>query len=196
MIARRLRHAFSACSAALRAWWLVRRHRARLGGKVRFRGGSPLVANQGHLVIGAMTEFDCRTYPIRLTVLPGATLEIGRGTFLNRGTAIAAAGSVRLGDHCLVGEWVSILDTDFHPVHADTPVRIAPVSIGRNVWLANRVTVLPGVTIGDHAVVGAGAVVAHDLPARAIAVGNPARVVGSVRGPDDFRRSHTPPPRS
>jgi acetyltransferase-like isoleucine patch superfamily enzyme len=56
----------------------------------------------------------------------------------------------------------------------------APVVLGRNVWLGANVTVLPGVTIGDDAVVGAGSVVTRNVPARTVVVGTPARVVRSL----------------
>ncbi len=55
-----------------------------------------------------------------------------------------------------------------------------PITIGDNVWLGGGAIVLPGVTIGDNTVVGAGAVVTKDLPADVIAVGNPARVIGTI----------------
>lgn len=181
--------AASTWAQTLRSWWFLRRHGLPATRGLRLVGRAPVVTLRGRLVLGAQVQIDSRLFPVRLTTLPGAVLEIGRGCYLNRGTALAAARSIRLGEDCLVGEWVSILDTDFHPVHADQPVAVGAVEIGRNVWLGNRATVLRGVRIGDHAVVGAGAVVTRDLPARAIAVGNPARVVGTVRGPDDFRRN-------
>ncbi|XXU96091.1 DapH/DapD/GlmU-related protein [Sorangium sp. So ce1153] len=55
-----------------------------------------------------------------------------------------------------------------------------PITIGNNVWLGPMVIVLPGVTIGDNTVVGAGDVVTRDLPADVLAVGNPARVIRSL----------------
>lgn len=183
------RSAAPAWTTALRAWWFCRRHGLPPARGLRLVGHAPALDLRGRLVLGAHVQLDGRLFPVRLTTLPGAVLEIGRGCYLNRGTAIAAARSVRLGEDCLVGEWVSILDTDFHPVHGDQPVAVSPVEIGNNVWLGNRATILRGVHIGDHAVVGAGAVVTHDLPARAIAVGNPARLVGTVRCDDSFRRN-------
>ncbi len=178
--------------AALRVWLFGRRPGVQIGRSLRLLGGQPVVSGGGHVLIADHVLIDNRLHPVRLTALAGATLAIGRGTFINRGAALAAAQSIRIGEDCLLGEWVSVLDTDFHPVHADTPIAIAPVAIGRNVWLGNRATVLRGVTIGDHAVVGAGAVVTRDVPARAIVAGNPARVVGTVRCDDTFRRASVP----
>lgn len=179
---------------ALRVWRFSRRAGVQIGHGLRLLGGAPVASGGGQVQIADHVSIDSRIFPVRLTALAGGTLSIGRGTFINRGAALAAARSVRIGEDCLIGEWVSVLDTDFHPVHADAPIAVAPVAIGRNVWLGNRATVLRGVTIGDHAVVGAGAVVTRDVPARAIVVGNPARVVGTVRCDNAFRRASVPFP--
>ena len=60
----------------------------------------------------------------------------------------------------------------------------ADVTIGNNVWLGGNVVICPGVTIGDNSIIGAGAVVTHDIPADSIAVGNPCHVIAEV--PDDW----------
>ena len=74
--------------------------------------------------------------------------------------------------------------TPWHPVAAgprrDKWEAASPITIGHNVWLGGGVIVLPGVTIGDNTVVGAGSVVTRDLPPDVVAVGNPARVVRTV----------------
>jgi acetyltransferase-like isoleucine patch superfamily enzyme len=77
---------------------------------------------------------------------------------------------------------VSIRDYDHRFADLAVPVRLqglitAPVVIGNNVWLGSKVSVLRGVRIGDNAIIGAGAVVTHDIPANAIAAGVPARVL-------------------
>ncbi|MFT3831401.1 MAG: acyltransferase [Opitutaceae bacterium] len=189
-----LPHRLRQFAATLRVWRFRRHAGVQAGHGLRLLGTAPVVTGGGQVRIADHVSIDSRLFPVRLSALTGGTLTIGRGTFINRGAALAAAQSVRIGDNCLLGEWVSVLDTDFHPVHADAPIAVAPVVIGRNVWLGNRATVLRGVTIGDHAVVGAGAVVTHDVPARAIVVGNPARVVGTVRCDDSFRRASVPFP--
>lgn len=58
------------------------------------------------------------------------------------------------------------------------------MTIGNNVWLGGNVVICPGVTIGDNSIIGAGAVVTHDIPADSIAVGNPCHVIAEV--PDDW----------
>jgi galactoside O-acetyltransferase len=78
-----------------------------------------------------------------------------------------------------------------HQIHghdqvvARNPITYGPIRIGRGAWIAGGATVLEGLSIGEGAVVGAGSVVAHDVPAFAVAMGNPARVV-------HYREGHAP----
>lgn len=115
---------------------------------------------------------------LELVTLPGGYLEVGNNVFINYGTSIVAASHVRIGNDCLIGTHVMIMDCDFHDVEDkgwDTGGR--PVLIEDGVWLGNRSIILKGVTIGRGAVVAAGAVVTRDVPARTVVAGNPARVV-------------------
>ena len=87
-----------------------------------------------------------------------------------------------IGENCLIAELVSIRDHDHAFLSTNIPIRdqgftIKPVSIGKNVWIAAKASIVKGVTIGDNVIVGANAVVCHDIPANAIAVGVPARVI-------------------
>lgn len=117
----------------------------------------------------------------------GSHITIGSHCFVNCGLTALDVASIAIGDHVQIGPNVQLL-TPTHPV--DPLLRRAgweaadPIVIGDNVWLGGGVIVLPGVTIGDDTVVGAGSVVVHDLPARVVAVGNPARVVKRM-APDD-----------
>jgi len=140
--------------------------------------GRVRVDNKGTILIGSHVRFQATVVAIELASMPGGILEIGDNTFVNYGVSISCHDSVRIGRHCLLGTYVNILDNTWHDVEDHTrlpPSR--PVVIEDNVWLGNRVIVLPGVTIGHDAVVGAGAVVAKDVPPRSVAVGVPARVV-------------------
>jgi maltose O-acetyltransferase len=113
-----------------------------------------------------------------LATFPGGVLEVGDRTFINYGVDIAATKLVHIGSDCLIGTHVIILDNDFHGITDRERVPEArPVIIANNVWIGNRATILPGVTIGEGSVVGAGSVVTGDIPARSVAVGNPARVI-------------------
>ena len=117
-----------------------------------------------------------------ITVEVTGRLEVGEGTIFGHHCTLAARSLVRFGPYCLVAEMVSIRDHDHTFASLEVPIRnqgasVSDVIIGRNVWLGSKVTVLRGVTIGDNAIVGAGAVVTRDIPANAIAVGVPARVL-------------------
>jgi len=110
----------------------------------------------------------------------GENISIGPRTFVNSNLTALDVAPIRIGADCQIGPNVQLL-TPTHPLDAqrrrDKLEGGEPITIGDNVWLGGGVIVLPGVRIGDDTVVGAGAVVTRDLPARVLAVGNPARVV-------------------
>lgn len=116
-------------------------------------------------------------------VVDSGTLTIGPGSNVNGlGTKILVAESVTIGAGCTFSWDVQILDNDFHTMTVGgvpQPSK-APVVIGDRVWVGTRAIVLKGVTIGDGAVVAAGAVVTKDVPAGAVVAGIPAKVVGSA----------------
>ena len=110
----------------------------------------------------------------------GTYIELGARSFVNFGLVVLDAAPVTIGDDVQIGPNVQLL-TATHPLDPD--LRRArwesadPIAIGDNVWLGGGVIVLPGVTIGADAVVGAGSVVTRPVPAGAVVVGNPARVM-------------------
>ena len=117
----------------------------------------------------------------------GTHISVGARCFANFGLVALDVASIVIGDDVQIGPNVQLL-TPTHPV-APGPRRdkweaAEPIRIGDNVWLGGGAIVLPGVTIGADTVVGAGAVVTHDLPADVVAVGNPARVVRSLADQD------------
>ena len=109
----------------------------------------------------------------------GFNVSLGAGVFLNFNCVILDVVAVSIGDGTQIGPAVQILAAD-HP--RDPAVRAAglefgrPIRIGRNVWIGGGAIILPGVSIGDDALIGAGSVVTRDVPAGATAFGNPARV--------------------
>lgn len=127
-------------------------------------------------------------HPVVLrTLRPGAVLIVGAGTGISGGSFCAAA-RVTIGERCLIGANVIVCDTDFHALrpqgrrhNADwSQIGVQPVHIGNDVFIGTGAMVLKGVEVGDGAVIGAGSVVTRSVPARSIAAGNPARVIGTV----------------
>jgi acetyltransferase-like isoleucine patch superfamily enzyme len=153
----------------------------RIRGRVR-------IDNAGTLHIGRALTVDGMPFPTKIEVRRGAELRIGNGCFINYGVDVVAGASITLGDSVLVGPLVSIVDDDMHQIEPGRDRRVAPITIGTNVWLGRGVQVLPGTTIGDHSVVAAGAVVRGDVPARVVVGGVPARVLRELDVPDSWRR--------
>jgi acetyltransferase-like isoleucine patch superfamily enzyme len=116
-------------------------------------------------------------------VVDSGRLTIGAGTNVNGlGTKILVAESVTIGAGCTFSWDVQVLDNDFHTMTVGGVAQpsVAPVVIGVRVWVGTRAVILKGVTIGDGAVVAAGAVVTKDVPANAVVAGVPAKVVGKA----------------
>jgi len=113
--------------------------------------------------------------------LPPPSLRIGDRSSLNRFLKIVCLGSVTLGEDVLLGDRVYISDVEFLPWsgddHTHPLTEPKPVVIGDRVHVGIGVVVKPGVTVGDDAFLGAGAVLHDDVPAGGLVVGNPARLV-------------------
>lgn len=111
----------------------------------------------------------------------GKNIKIGKNVFINACCRFQDQGGIEIGDGSLIGHNTTIatLNHDFNPLKRRnlTP---SPVKIGKNVWIGSDCTILPGVTIGDGAIIGAGSVVTKSIPQNVIAVGNPARVIKEI----------------
>lgn len=117
---------------------------------------------------------------ISLAVAEGGRLVLGSDVSVNQGSSLSARLSLIIGEGTRIGDHCSIRDND-HRIEAGSTLlesgfHARAVTIGSNVWIGRQVTVLPGVTIGDGAVIGAHSLVNTDIPARALAFGTPARV--------------------
>ncbi len=131
------------------------------------------------LVIGPGTWLRTEIDPVRIIAFDGARIELGRDVFLN-GCHISAKSEVRIARGASVGLGSRVFDADQHDLDESRPEEISPVSIGEYTWVASEVTVLRGVSIGAHSVVGAQSLVTGDIPDHTLAFGRPARPRGQV----------------
>lgn len=117
---------------------------------------------------------------------PGAAIEIGDGVALRPNCTISASEKIVIEEDVVIAAFTTVIDSDHtwdagHPNVLYNPVRSAPIRIGRGTWVGERVAVLRGSTIGEFCVIGANSVVKGDIPSGSIAVGAPARVVGTTQ---------------
>lgn len=161
--------------------------------------GPVIIKNSGTIEIGDQFLFSSAWHkPIYISLLrPEARLIIEGGLSrsgtagIGLGTEISLVKEVFIGADAMIGSDCLIYDTDWHNLDGldvDRDIPVAPVRIGRGVWLTNRVIVLKGVTIGDNTVVAANSVVTKDLPNNVLAGGSPARVIRPIE-----RRRYDPP---
>lgn len=117
----------------------------------------------------------------------GAEIRIGDHVSLNRGTVLAARARIVIGEGCRIGDHVSIRDSDHAFDDPGLPLRLQgfrtrPVTVGRDVWIGRGTTLMPGVTVGDGAVIGAMSLVRGDVAPGAVVAGIPARTIGRRGG--------------
>lgn len=111
----------------------------------------------------------------------GKNITVGKNVFINACCHFQDHGGVTLGDGCLIGHNVvfATLNHDFDPEKRDS-MAPAPIVLGKKVWVGSNSTILPGVTIGEHAIIAAGSVVTKDVPANVIVGGVPAKYLRSL----------------
>ncbi|MEM8576452.1 MAG: sugar O-acetyltransferase [Pseudomonadota bacterium] len=110
----------------------------------------------------------------------GCHTTLGAGVYLNAGCVILDSAAVTIGDGTLIGPRAQLICADHHRDPKKRPLgieRAAPVTIGRRVWIGAAALIMPGVTVGDGAIVAAGAVATCDVPPGATVAGVPARVL-------------------
>lgn len=107
----------------------------------------------------------------------GNQVKFGKNVFINHSAILSASGGIEFEDgvQCAPGLRIATINHDFNQRHSI--YTYGKVTIKRNAWIGMNVTITPGVTIGEYAVIGAGAVVTKDIPAYGIAVGAPAKVI-------------------
>lgn len=114
----------------------------------------------------------------------GYNIEIGENFYANHNLMILDGNKVEFGDNVFIAPNCGFY-TAGHPLdykRRNKGLEYAkPIKVGNNVWIGGNVVVLPGVTIGDNSVIGAGSVVTKDIPSNVVAVGNPAKVIKEIK---------------
>lgn len=117
----------------------------------------------------------------------GKHVHLGKNIYFNFGTTLVDDTHIYIGDYTMFGPNVNVA-TAGHPILPEARQKgyqyNMPVHIGKNCWIGAGVIILPGITIGDNVVVGAGSVVTKDLPDNVIAVGNPCKILREVNEHD------------
>jgi acetyltransferase-like isoleucine patch superfamily enzyme len=152
--------------------------RFRAFGRLSVRGPGSVVFGDNVALWGRVNAW---------TYAPGARIVIADDVMMS-GTRFACAREIRVGRNSIVAD-AGIRDTDMHSTRADrrsegAPVRVAPVEIGENVWVAAGALIMPGVSIGENSVVGAAAVCMRSFPPNKVIFGNPAKVAMPIPSVD------------
>lgn len=132
-------------------------------------------------LIGKQVDRSFRMFPPFYTDF-GKNITIGKDVFINSGCHFQDQGGIKIGDGALIGHNVVLatINHDLNPKE-NRKNHYAAIKIGAHVWIGSNATILPGVTIGDYAVVAAGAVVTRDVPAMTVVGGVPARVLKTIQ---------------
>ena len=132
-------------------------------------------------LIGKQVDRSFRMFPPFYTDF-GKNITIGKDVFINSGCHFQDQGGIEIGDGALIGHNVVLatINHDLNP-KGNRKNHYAPIRIGAHVWIGSNATILPGVTIGDWAVVAAGAVVIQDVPAMTVVGGVPAKVLKVIQ---------------
>jgi acetyltransferase-like isoleucine patch superfamily enzyme len=109
----------------------------------------------------------------------GRFMYVGKNCYINYGLSVMALGGIIIKDNVMIGPNVTILTVNHDPKKL-TLIHPAPVIIHKNAWIGANVSILPGVTIGEGAVIGTGSIVNHDVPAHTMAAGCPAKVIKKI----------------
>lgn len=131
-------------------------------------------ANAHLLVNGSFKMF----YNSNIEVFNGGKLTLDGG-YMNQYAVISCTHEIHIGADAKIARGVYIYDSDRHSIMDGERITNppAPISIGKHVWIATGAIILKGVSIGDGAIIAAGSVVTHDIPAKSMVAGNPAKII-------------------
>jgi acetyltransferase-like isoleucine patch superfamily enzyme len=160
-----------------------------IGAKTSF-GSIELLLGAKYITVGDNCSFDNYLYMTAWESYReqsfNPSMRIGNNCHLGAFNHLSCINKITIGDNCLTGKWVTITDNS-HGRNAVEELSIppgnrklyskGPVIIGKNVWIGDKATILPGVTVGDNAVIAANSVVTKDVAANTIVGGCPAKVL-------------------
>ena len=154
-------------------------HFQSLGWGTKFFGSVRFGSIEGNIKVGKNCWIG---HDVFLSASSGAVIQVADGCGFNTGCHVVAVYGITVGANTHIGEYCSIRDQNHNFDSVEMPIQHqgfvgAPIIIGRDVWLGRGVFVGPGVEIGEGAVIGANSVVTKNIPAFAVAVGSPAKVI-------------------
>lgn len=131
-------------------------------------------------IIGSAVDSSFCLFPPFYTDF-GKNIHVGRNVFINSGCHFQDQGGITIGDGSLIGHNVVLatINHGFNPIHRGDN-HPSPIVIGENVWIGSNATILPGVSIGDGAIIAAGAVVTKNVPANVVVGGVPAHIIKEI----------------
>jgi len=141
------------------------------------------LAPDSRVTIGPGTRFQTYDAHTIFSCKSGAEISMGKNCWYSGGLFVATKG-ITIGEHTLIGYGCLFLDSNMHQLDNNSKVESAPISIGSHVWIPSNTTVLKGVTIGDHCVIGTGSLVTEDIPDHSFVAGRPAKIIRKLADRD------------
>lgn len=134
--------------------------------------------------LGELTQSDIDSSTTLFTPFSinyGKNLKLGKNIFINQNCQVLDLGGVTIDDDVMIGPRVNLL-SETHPIEPESRKALIakPIHVKAGAWIGAGATILPGVTVGEHAIVAAGAVVSKDVPDRTVVAGVPAKIIKSI----------------
>ena len=136
-----------------------------------------IITLERELFCGKLPEGTFITPPFQIDI--ACRVELGRNVFANHGLTMMSIGTIIIEDGVMLGPEVGMFTVNHEP-HNIRVIMTKEIHIKRSAWIGARVNILPGVTIGENAIIGTGSTVTHDVPDNCVAVGIPAKIIKEV----------------
>lgn len=159
-------------------------------GKLSRMHGKCKINNNGTIKIG--NKFCAYGDPVSVRITTEekqSTLIIGDHVFLNYGVDIGCKKSIKIGNEVKIGQFTTIMDSNYHQVDGTDEITGKEIIIKDNVWIGLRCIILPGVIIGENSVIASGSVVTKDVPDNVMVAGVPAKIIKELDIPDGWIRN-------